>query len=81
MNTPAISELTYPVHCHVCKYPAGAHPRNTSTMHGSPTFGGLWHCPEHADVDCGCHHGDWCNPGCKKAARNAKRKAANWYRS
>jgi hypothetical protein len=25
------------------------HPRSTSTLIGTPEFGRLWHCPEHAD--------------------------------
>ena len=25
------------------------HPRNVSRLIGNPTFGGLWHCPEHYD--------------------------------
>lgn len=78
-----LDHLTYPVHCHVCpgKWSAekeglpgdtDQHPRYASRLIGSPAYGGLWHCPEHADqlvtdrrfggdlrAECGCPVGEW----------------------
>jgi hypothetical protein len=52
----------YIVHCHRCPFAASAHPREASRMIGSPEWGGLWHCPEHA-ADCPlCPRGSWTDP-------------------
>lgn len=81
-----VDRLSYVVLCHVCPgnhtaaklgLPRGTDrvPRYAARLIGSANYGGLWHCPEHADQTpdatqhghhrnvergpCGCPHGDW----------------------
>lgn len=70
------SKQDYPVVCHRC--PADwamvqgergqavpRLPRSKATLHGTPDYGALWHCPEHADDCPTCPHGSWCDESCK----------------
>jgi hypothetical protein len=49
------------VTCHLCVAGSAEHPRSTSRLIGSPSFGGLWHCPAHATCR-ECPRGSWTEP-------------------
>ena len=68
MTKPATSlpRGDYVVYCHRCHVKVRPElMRAEATMHGSPRFGGLWHCALHAD-DCPLcpHNADYCDEDC-----------------
>lgn len=52
----------YTVYCHRCPFESAAHPRSTSREIGSPEYGALWHCPDHAPDCPTCPRGRWTDP-------------------
>lgn len=56
----------YQVYCHECPIDAPVLLRKDAMLHGSPEFGALWHCNEHADCQTTCRkdHGKWCDQDC-----------------
>ena len=65
----ALPKGDYTVYCHRCYGVDLPLKRSQATLHGSPDFGGLWHCSGHAN-DCPlCPHGaDYCDADCKANA-------------
>lgn len=54
----------YAVYCHRCSAVVPVLMRSQATLHGTHEWGGLWHCPEHAD-DCSLEpHGEYCDENC-----------------
>jgi hypothetical protein len=58
------ANLTHQVYCHKCPInPGPTLLRCDAIAHGSPRWGALWHCAEHAKCDI-CEHGSWCDEEC-----------------
>ena len=53
------------VYCHRCEHLEPGVVRREAVLHGTPAWGALWHCAEHADCPT-CPHGSWCDDACER---------------
>ncbi len=57
-------ERDYAVYCHRCPVDIPLLMRSQATLHGTPDYGGLWHCPKHTDCAQEPHGIDYCDADC-----------------
>ena len=68
------STLTYRVYCHVCPIDAPILRRCDALLHGSPDWGGLWHCPDHARCTYCAHDRGYCDKECAQPRPSGNRE-------